>query len=258
MQHPAGESIPRPPGGRGSSEKVIFGSYSRGSNTKMRHTFFLETRAENFSGIIRSREKIRLKKKRSRDIFFTLWREPEQGLTVSRDQHPGKAAGMPRAAKIVFFMGICRQRETKAANLCKAFPRRPLAALFLPGKVFRMKPNTRTQTAAPKSERGTAPEIFATVLQHMIREAEEFLDECPEDQEIFARQRLGILSLAASSNLPFRRFRDELYYTAAPEVMKRFEDMLDTLSAFADVCFDPEKLKHAEGIPDQHGTVFRA
>lgn len=141
-------------------------------------------------------------------------------------------------------MGICRQREVKAANLCKAFPRRPLAALFMPGKVFRSEMKATTRTAAPEPGRGAAPEIFNTLLALLIETTADTLNssEMPPEMEIRERRRLAMLKLAAASKLPFSDFHNELCFVAS-HVENQFSDQLDTLSALYDVCFKPAKFR---------------
>lgn len=141
-------------------------------------------------------------------------------------------------------MGICRQRETETANLCKAFQRRPLAALFCPERFSEMK--TTTRTAAPQSGRGAAPEVFNTLLALLIETTADMLDssEMPPEMEIRERRRLAMLKLAAASNLPFPDFRGELCIIA-PHVENQLYEQLDTLSTLYDVCFKPAKF-HAK------------
>ena len=96
------------------------------------------------------------------------------------------------------------------------------------------------QIAAPEAGRGAAPHIFAATLAYMVGEAENILDNSAPEDEISARRRLGVLRLAAGTTLPFPRFCDELYQTAAPEVAESCADMLDTLSALWHVCTGKE------------------
>ena len=104
-----------------------------------------------------------------------------------------------------------------------------------------MKKNLTSSTvAAPESGRGAAPHVFAATLAYMVGEAENILDNSAPEDEISARRRLGVLRLAAGTNLPFPRFCDELYQTAAPEVAESCADMLDTLSALWYVCTGKE------------------
>ena len=110
-----------------------------------------------------------------------------------------------------------------------------------------MKPNTRTQTAAPKSERGTAPEIFKAVIQQLIEETEDNLhaSSMPEEKELSEMRRLAILKIAAASNMRFFDFSNELY-SIAPDAAHEFSDQLDTLSAIYDIALKNEQKTRAE------------